>query len=358
MGNILSDGSVLPHYLGARQIGSLKSQGLYDSIGLLVGEVKGVVYPDDPKSISKKFIEYTVAVQYRRGADAGAAVEFRGCQVMNGIAGVADVMQLTLRPDLNPHQAKRAFGTGSKVLMLCVNGDSSRPIIIGGIRNLEDRGDSRADGHNLYFEFNGLSFAINKDGEATVQFKGPTKWDGTLDTDKGASDDHGPTKVQFLKNGNLVISTKDQSQSITIDHENKKVAFAFDSEWSVNVNGKSSISIGEDLTVTAGTTIALSCKAGVSITSSGLSIGKATDAMLKGTTFRQYQADMHSNLMSQLAQLSANLAAAGTALAGSQFLAAGSQLGQAAAAAAQMAATLGQFEGHADDTLSKVNKAD
>jgi hypothetical protein len=385
MARMLADGSVIPHYLGTRQMGAIRSQGQYDSLGLMMGEVKEIVYPDDTKSISKKFVEYTVAVQYRRGADAGATVEFRGCQVMNGLGGFADNAHHTLRPDAQQQQEKGAMGVGTKVLMLCLNGDSSRPIIIGGLRNAQDPGDSRDDGHNSFWEFNGIRFSVNNDGEATIQFNGATKVDGTTDSDAG------PTTIQLLKNGNLSISTKDENQRILIDHENKSVRFDFDESWTVGVNGNVVEDYGKAWQVSAGTTISLGAKAdlslmaatgsmslmsagGMSLLSSGLSIGSASDAMLKGSTFRKHQRQMNQRMIAGLQDLSQEMGAAGQALLAASALhkiaitgpivasgliqTAGQALAKAVNTINGLVASIADFEGQDKRFLSDRNKSD
>jgi hypothetical protein len=370
---ILADNTVIPSYLGMRSRGRPGDNGSQNNLALRMGEVKELVYPDNPRNISKRFIEYRVEVQHSDGNGPGVGAIYEGCILANPLGGMADRSSFTLRADEAAQASPDGIGTGSKVLLLCVNGQTTQAVIISGVRDTtqdQTTVESKADGHNLFWEFNGIGFKVNKDGEATVSFRGATKTDGTL-----AGADNGPTTVQFLKNGNLEIRTKDSNQSIVIDNEHKKVAFNFDSEWTVNVNGSGSQTYGKDWKATAGTTItlaatgaialtsstgtmALSCAGGLSLTSAGLSIGKATDAMIKGSTFRAHQSAMHQHLMAQLQALSAALAAAGTALAASQFPSAGTQLGLAATAAASMTTAIGQFEGQAHEILSTVNKAD
>lgn len=386
---ILSDNTVIPSYLDVRGRGVPMDDGSLTNLGLRLGEVKEIVYPDDPRSISKRLLEYRVEVQHRDGYGPGTTLIYDTCMVANLFGGMADVFRYTLRQDDQSKTAESGLGVGSKVLILCVNGQTTRAIILGGVRDThldQSTVETKDDGHNLYFEFNGLSFRINKDGEARIQFKGATKVDGSL-----AGDNNGPTTVEFRKDGSLAISTKDENQSILIDNASKKVDFSFDSSWSVNVNGNVAEKYGRDWQVTAGTTItlgatgaialasstgtmAMSCAGGASITSAGLSIGKATDAMLLGETYRKHQSALHQQTIAGLQDLGRQLGVAGSALttvaalhkipvsgpvtASGMVQIAAQALLQAVQSVQNLIGSIANFEGQAVKYLSLVNKHD
>jgi hypothetical protein len=345
MAQILDDNTVVPSFQGLRRRGVAEDTGNLSNLALRMGEVRDIVYPDDDRSISKAFIEYSVEVQHRDGRRPGTTSMYLGCTISNLFGGAADVFRYTLRKDDQSKESKEGVGVGSKVLLLCVNGQSTRAMIIGGLRDTktnEEDVDDKEDGHNLYFEFNGISFTINKDGEATMAFRGPTKVDGDLDKDAGADDKNGPTTISILKNGNLYVYTKDEKQSILIDHENKKAAFVFDSEWDVKVSGK----------------IALTADDNVTIKSKGVLIGDATDKMLLATTYRSAEQTLHNQLVAGLNQLSAAISSFATALGPTPAAPAAASLAPAVVGCTSMVSAIQSFEAQAQTYLSTKNKND
>jgi hypothetical protein len=391
MPRILSDGSVIPSYLSTEPMGYTESMGSFDSMALMVGEIQEIIYPDDKRNVNKKFIEYRVAMQYRQGQDPAAGVEFANCLLMNSFGGAADQFKYTLRPDSKEEKAEGTFGRGSKVLVLCLNGESSRSYIIGGIRDSSLDEPDENEGHSLSFKFNGISFGISADGAAKLSFNGPTKADGTLDTSvEGASDENGPTTLELKADGSFKLSTKDDNQSILVDHANKSASFAFDEEFHLSVNGTVNESSDDDWTLDVGSTLTakasetVEIEAGSTLTlkatgrsyirSAGLQIGAATDSMMKGTTYRLAQQGLHQQLLGALATLSTQIATAGAAItaavgplaipitgpaAAAAILApAGIALSGAAASISQMSTAIAGFEGQSAGFLSTVNNND
>jgi hypothetical protein len=391
MAQILDDNTVVPSFQGLIKRGRAEPTGNLSNLALRMGEVKDIIYKDDQKSITKQFTEYTVEVQHRDGGHAGTTTKYIGCLVNNLFGGAADTFRYTLRKD---DQSKKqttdddGIGVGSKVLLLCVNGQTTRAMIMGGLRDIkvkEKDEDKKDDGHNLFFEFNGISVAINKDGEAKIAFRGATKVDGTLDTDAGADEKKGPTTVEFLKNGNLKIYTKDDKQHVLIDHENKKADFLFDEEWKVKVNKKVTedygdaweCSVGSSIKITAKKDISFETSGGdwnmkasgkVTIKSSGVQTGDATDATMMGDTFRNAQKTMNNALSQGFQDLIQQLTQIGIAVNGPLKI---PMVGGAAASAVagpaviqcvqivgKMMAAIKTFEGQSSGYLSTKNKSD
>jgi hypothetical protein len=80
------------------------------------------------------------------------------------------------------------LGKGSKVLLLCLNGENNNAVILGGLRDQADVsgfGDKEAKdlGHYFHFNFNGVSADIDKDGQFTLVYNGKTEVDGTTKVD-------------------------------------------------------------------------------------------------------------------------------------------------------------------------------
>lgn len=331
MSSFLPDGTCVPSYLQTAAMGYSESMGEFDSHGLMLGEVKEIIYPTDKRSVNKKFIEYKVSVQYRQGSEPAASVEFVNCQLINTFGGIADKFRYTFRADSKDSRPEEVFGIGSKVLILCLNGESSRGYIVGGSREEKDEADKKEDGHNLFFEFNGISFAINKDGEAKLVFRGRTDHKNELDTENGADEAAQPTTVAITKDGNLTISTKEEAQFIRLNHKDKKLEVLADTEWNVKVNEKWVVETGKDVDFTFGAKCSIAVQndiefktsmgkidigaaGNVNIKSMGVHIGGASEMFPMFSTYRQQEMQLHTKLMAGLGQLAGFAAAAGIGL--------------------------------------------
>lgn len=312
--------------------------GMFSNNMLRLGEVQEILYPDDKLNRSKKFIEYNVLVyNYENGTFN--SIVYHNCMEINSFAGLADKMSFTLRADDTVSKAKKSSfvssGLGSKVLVLCLNGARDQGVIIGGVRDDKDETEKspKEKGHNLHFNFNGIDLAINKDGELILQYQGKTEADGKInkDVDKNAVG----TTLTIHKNGNFVVSTKDNKQTVTINHEKKTIDIVADSAYTVKA---------KDVNVAASGSVAITDKSGTSIKGSGVKVGDATDAWMKGTSYRSAQAQMHSQVISGLTM-------AATAL---PFF----QMGTAASGLMQVVSAIVSFEAQSLQYLSKKNKTD
>lgn len=195
------------------------------------GEVQRVVYPEEPDSLTKRFIEYDVLVQH---AENGTAVTkmYHNCFLANDLAGLGDRSTRILRSEAVTDPSE--LGTGCKVLLLCVNGSASQPVILSGIRDERDSDLGRKTrGIHLDWEYNGVAVAINDDGGYTVTYKGPTDAKGKLDTSRGGSADTAGTVVKVENNGNFTVATKDGNQSVVISHADKTITVTGDKDVTV-----------------------------------------------------------------------------------------------------------------------------
>jgi hypothetical protein len=165
-----------------------------------------------------------------------------------------------------------------------------------------------------------------------VQYSGPTKIDGTLDTDKAKKADTG-TKLAFLKDGSWSISSDDGNgnvdQQIAIDNANKKVTIK---------------------------------------QNKALEIGQATDHFILGDTYRNAESDLNNQLQTGLNNAAGKLQAAAAQLSAAvgpvptqpivAVNAAGPLILAAAAELTKMAQAIANFEAKANQYLSKKNKTD
>jgi hypothetical protein len=356
----LNDGTVIPSFLGAaRRGGNHTSNPTLNDQSLRMGEIKKIVFPEDPTSYSGKFIEYEIDIVYRDGESGSATSRYRGVSCNNIFGGLADKFTATYRANPNPaNYSQEGLGVGSKVLIMCVSGNQQQAIILGGLRDPNDTKDSRDDGHNLFFEFNGIQAAINDDGEFSLTFKGKTKVDGEL-ADSAIADAEG-SQFAINKQGNLLLATPEQNQYVNIDHENRKIDILADSEWNVTINGTTLIHGTDTLEVKTDDEMTLRAGAKIIMKSTGVKVGQADEAWVLGTTYRQNESQMFQQCKSYLQVASGLLSTAATlnstptiggALAATAFSAVSQMLQQVSTA-------MGTFEGSAENYLSKRNFGD
>ena len=334
----LRDGTIVPHYFGTTPVGRSGNPGVSTNVQLRPGEVKEIIYPSDQRSISKTWTEYRVEVQHKDAYHTGTVTTYPNCWVVNAFGGVADRSTFTLRADSGQSTTSSGLGDGSKVLLLCINGDQPNAVILGGLRDTNDNSDEKSDGHNLAWSFNGIQAAINDNGEFTLTFNGATNADGSLRP--SASQSAQGTNVKLSQDGS--VTWTQGNQSVKID--------ATASNITINSGSYSTI-----------------------VSSAGTQLGgnTALDAIIKGTTFRLAQQSLHTALMTALTTLSGLLAAAGAALSAASvpnaipiiggaiaapgFLAAGTNITLAAAIVTTMQVTIQAFETAVANVLSTQN---
>lgn len=305
MANILADGTVIPAYLSVDMMGGHRPNKMFDDRVLRKGEVQELIYPTDVRSMSKTYIEYRVSVENRDNQGPGTISDYPNCVLINDLAGGADFTTYTLRANT---VNDAIVGNGSKVLILCINGETSQAVIVGGLQDTPTV-ETKEDGHHRFTEFNGVRTEINDSGELTTTFKGATKADGTLrdDADANASG----TTFQLTKDGSA--SLQHDGQSVTIDFPNKGLNLAADQ--TVNITG-ANIKVGGEA---------------------------AVDALVRGTSYRTAEQTMHQTQLaaldaaiSALGNVSAAISTAASAMAGVSAVP-GSPLSPLAPAAAGLA---------------------
>lgn len=371
---MLEDGTVIPHYLGVQQRGQATDSGDFSNIALRLGEVKGVVAPEAQESLTGKYFEYTVEVQHRDGSGPGTSVLYTNCLLANLFGSGGDKCRFTLRSDDKDQQSRKddGVGIGAKVLLLCVNGEGNRCWIIGGVRDPEtdETKDSPDDGHNWYWEFNGLRQTINKDGEYTLTFRGATNRDGTLAD--GVKEANSGSHIKFDKDGGCTIASGDKNnESLHFDLQNKKVTMKSGGTMAFNAPDGVTVDTNKSCTITAKNTY--------------IGSKNADENLILGKTYRDAENQLHdsladgfSSLNSQLSSLGQSIGTCGGLLstagsmmstpiygavaAGPQIASAAMQLTSAVQVLTQMAQTMGkmqsalkQFEGQKSKYVSDHN---
>lgn len=329
---ILPDGTVVPEHFGVES--STQSGGAGDSFSnflLRPGEVDSIVYPDDPKSLSKSVLEYRVLVRERANGTVVSRY-YDNCVLSNCFGGLADQCYYTFRYE-NVGNKKSSLALGSKVLLLCVNGEYVNAIILGGLRDPKDSSQSKwtkdkSPGHYYKWIFNGVTVSVDDDGQYSIEYGGKTDANGELNKD--VDEDSVGTTIALLKDGTFVAKTKDDEQYVKINHADHKIEVKAKSEHNLEVTeGKSVIKASD-----------------------GVHVGDATDNWPLFSTYRRNEQQMHAQLQTFLRL---GQAALQTAVTLPTIITALNTLSQLMG---QMAQTISTFEQSANNYLSKKNKND
>lgn len=293
----------IPSYLGSQTRGLANySNDLLSNYVLRVGEIKAIVAPGDPLNASKSLIEYTVAVVYRTGTGANTTVDYHAVTASNSFGGKADYIEATFRASSGKNEN---VDVGSKVLVLCISGDQSKAIIIGGIPDFGQKLTKQKKTHHYTFEFNGAYLNINDEGEVAFIHKGPTNADGSV---KEKYKDYGGSNVRFDKNGDIIVSTPEGEQYFKLNHKLNEVELQADKKLLVNVRGQAEIAADGNVLID-------SKDGNVSIEGgNGVLIGDATNAMILGDVYRQAEGQTNQYIAKSLHSASTSANVAGSSL--------------------------------------------
>lgn len=353
----LFDGTVLPSFMkvleGSGPTGTEQSLNDYR---IHIGRIVAIHGPNQATNNNRKFYEYDVEV------DIGGGVKkvYPRCVMADLFGGFADYVQWTPRLSRGTDESGSRVDFGSRVFVLCVNGHTSRGVIIGGAKHHALPKETQEDGHHFVAVFNGVKISINSEGELELNRKGPTFSDGTPTEDEAQE-----AYINFNSLGDIELTAGVDAQAqVYLDTLNKRVL----------VTGEDSVKV--------------SAGGNVTVESAGLLVGDATDATMLAETYRLQQQILHNTIMPLLIQLSAILATAGgaaaasgaslgvaagvhvipvagpivgapaVAAAGISLAATGSALSAAGPIVSQIMAAIQAFEALAQAYLSKKNRND
>ena len=228
----MNHSDIIPSIYSTREVG--KSKGLY--VGQMwsnemfrSGEVIRKVDPTSQDSRSKLFYEYDVLVSHYEN-EAFTTKIYRNCFLINSLAGLADKSHFTLRASDSNDPA--IPGNGSKVLVLCLDGNETQTFIVGGIQAEADP-DDVDKGHHFYWEFNGVVLEVNDDGSWSITNNGKTNIKGEADKDRDT--DGSGTKVSVEANGNFTIQTP-KGQVIKLDNTDGSITISSDQQVTIKTN--------------------------------------------------------------------------------------------------------------------------
>lgn len=220
----------------------------YSDLSLKSGVVLKSYGVDDPNNVSKQHVEYDVLV-YKQDGDLGTSTAiYKKCKAMESFGGVSDFMEVKLREpekDLKKEQDPQK-DTGAIVLLLCLNGNQEKGIIIGSLAHPNrDTTLTKEKGHHLEGEFNGLNWQINKDGAMTVTFGSAKNAKGEPQDEEAAG-----SILKIEKNGSIEF-TDGNKETIRVDKAEKFISLVAEGDITAKADANVSIEAGENLTAKA-----------------------------------------------------------------------------------------------------------
>lgn len=208
---------------------------------LRVGQVVGIRPPTDPQNASKRYYEYDVRVMSYNSNGTPSSKLFRNCVMADGFGGVADSYTHTPRAAGN---VRGNITNGSLVALLCVDDNTKTALIIGGYPNPNLPTTSEDLGHHLSFEFNGVQFNIDKDGQVAIKRRGPTNDDGTVIS---GQEENGGATVLMTTDGSVSIQSGNGNQvKVDLDATNGSLNLTCTEGVVIN-SGSQSMVQGENL---------------------------------------------------------------------------------------------------------------
>ena len=251
----LQGGPVLPSYLD--HLDERPPTAEYGNTALRSGEVVELIWPDDPRSLSKRVLEYRVRVQHADDGGAATTREYSNCVLLNGFGSVADRATWTLRP--GGSASPEGLGKGAKVVLACLNGESASGVILGALRDehetLTDTDTRKTLGdHFLSWRFNGIHTVVAADGTFSLNHYGPSNEDGIVPSEQLKR-----SGFTMAPDGSLLLGARNDpngsaNQLIRVNQPDRKIEL---------------------------------------VAGNGVHLGTATDKMLLGSTYREAQGAYH-----------------------------------------------------------------
>jgi len=193
---------------------------VFNNTALKLGVVVEILDPENEDNISGLGPEYTVMVIEQDGHNGINTSIYKNCLAMDSFGGIADFFQFKRRAPLDKTKVLNDGSVkeqeGSMVLLLCLDGNAEKAVIIGQMQNssrktvINEASELHAEG-----EFNGLRYSVDKDGAFTMVFKGATDEDGVpKDAEVGG------TELKIEKDGSIEIN--DSTLSAKLAKGNRK----------------------------------------------------------------------------------------------------------------------------------------
>lgn len=214
----MNNGAVLPNgLLGVADQNMMAGfNKTYKNNALRIGVVISSYPVSDDKNRSKLTTEYDVLVVEQQENLGATTLVYRNCMSSEGLGSIADFFEKALRPKKKKTTKGDSVNLkgqdGAVVLLLCLDGMSDKGIIISALTHPDRKTTLKDEGPRLEGEYNGLNIKVEKDGSATLTFRGATDNDGKV-LDK----EQGDTVIGIEKDGSFQVKHKTITQRLAKD---------------------------------------------------------------------------------------------------------------------------------------------
>lgn len=314
--NNLDNGAVLPHGLlsvneQAMMEGFNKS---YKNFALRIGVVTSSYPVSNERNRAKLTTEYDVLVIEQHEDKGATTIQYRNCMSAEGLGSIADFFEMALRP--KKKKTTKGDSTnlkgqdGAIVLMLCLDGMSDKGIIIGQLTHPDRKTRLKDEGPYLEGEYNGLNVKVNKDGSATLTFRGATDAQG-----KPTDASQGDTVIKIEKDGTYQVSNNGVTHRL---EKTGAASLTADGDISNTTKKNFNVTATENIALKATKNFSLDCadlvaKASGSATleCQKLAINAQSDISIKGSEFK-VEAESLAKIKSTVITLDGQVALGGS----------------------------------------------
>jgi len=225
------------------------SKKIFENTHLRIGIVLEVIEPDDELNKSGQVPEYNVLAIEQDNSNGSTPTQYKNCVSIDAFGGVADYFQMRYRPAKDPKKVKKTGSlkdeTGSIVLLLCLDGNAEKAVILKSMHNpskpvvlTKDKG-IHAEG-----EYNGVNWQVDKDGALKVTFRSATEDDGTPKDEEA-----GGTFWTIEKDGSFEFNDGN-TESIRVDKTTKKIDVKADDDISSTTKKNFNVTADESMNIT------------------------------------------------------------------------------------------------------------
>lgn len=222
---------------------------IFGNNALRLGLVLEIIEDDDESNVSGLGPEYNVMAIQQDGSNGSNTVIYKNCINIDAFGGVADFFQFKHRASKDPKKAKKKGSlkeeTGSIVLLLCLDGNSEKAVILKSVHNPKKNAVlSKDKGHHLEGEFNGVNWSVDKDGAMTVVFKSATEDDGTPKDDAA-----GGTSWKIEKDGSFEFADGNE-EKIRVDKTAKTIDIEAEKDISIKTKANVNVTADKSMNIT------------------------------------------------------------------------------------------------------------
>jgi hypothetical protein len=267
----------------------------YKNTSLRVGVIIETYPIKHDRNKSKLTTEYDVLVMEQNEDRGATSILYRNCMSSEGLGSIADFLERTLRKKKQKKNKGDSVNlkdqNGAIVLLLCLDSMSDKAVIVGALTHPDRKTTLKDEDPHLEGEYNGLNIKVEKDGSATLTFKGATDNDGKI-IDKN----QGNTTAKIEKDGSLQIDHK----TIKLRLDKKGIA-SLTADGDISNTSKKNFNViaSENITEKATKNYSLQCADSIvkatgssSITCQKMSIEAQSEIMQKGSQYKVEAASM------------------------------------------------------------------